>query len=164
MVRDSPDRTGTPPAWRRRLAAVGLLAPGGALASLSAYAMLGSFESQCTTQFGTRAPGQHASCAGSGTELALVAFPVAVVCLVLGVAVLRAAPWSRWPAILVGVILATISAAATLAGVVALAGDSGDVGGAILLAFGGAALSAVSAMPAVLLGGETGRAVFDRAE
>jgi cytochrome bd-type quinol oxidase subunit 2 len=140
---------------------VGLLVPGGVLALVSAYVVLGG-GGGCTATGGT--PQHTGSCAGNAAEVAVITFPLAVLCLVLCAAVLRGARWSRWPAVVVGAVLATITAAAALAGVTAMGGDGSDVPGAIAVGLCGLALAAFSALPPVLLSGERGAQAFPEPE
>jgi hypothetical protein len=145
----------TPP--RRRIAAAsGLLVPGLAFASVSAYVALG-YGGGCGTG---ATPATTGGCAGSNAGVAVVAFPAAVICIVLGASLLRGSRWTRWPAVGVGAVLATVSAAAALAGAVALGGDGTDVKGALAVGLVGVAFAVICALPAVLLPGQRGEQVF----
>jgi hypothetical protein len=145
------------PRHRRRLvAACGLLVPGLAFAIVSAYVALG-YGTGCNTG---STPAHTASCAGSNAGVAVVAFPAAVVCIVLGAAVLRGARWARWPAVGVSAVLATVTAAGSLAGGMALGGDGSDVTGALAVGLGGVAFAGICALPALLLTGDRGAQVF----
>ena len=141
---------------RRLVAASGLLVPGLAFAIVSAYVTLG-YGSGCSTG---STPAHAGGCAGSNAGVAVVAFPAAVVCIVLGAALLRGARWARWPAVGVGAVLATVTAAGALAGGMALGGDGSDVAGAVAVGLGGLALAGICALPAVLLPGERGAEAF----
>jgi hypothetical protein len=141
---------------RRRLAAaVGLLLPGALLASLSVYLVLGT-GGGCSTSN----PAHTGSCAASGADVAVITFPAALACIVIGAGVLRGARWSRWPAVAAGAVLATVVAAAAVAGMAALGGDGSDVRGAVLVGLAGLALAVVCALPAALLPGERGAEAF----
>ena len=130
------------------LSGVGLLVPAVALLFVSLYIVLaGAGTQQCTYSGGSL---QRASCSTDPTGAALVTFPAAIVCLVLCAAVFRGQPWARWPAVVVGALVGTVSAAASVAVIVALAGD-GNVVAAIFLAIGGALVSFACALPALLL-------------
>lgn len=140
---------------RRLVAALGLLVPGALLAMVSAYVVLG-FSAGCSAGTSTHT----GSCAGSSADVAVATFPTALVCIVLGTAVLRGSRWSRWPAVLAGAVLATVVAAGALAGVVAIASDGSDTRGAVVLGVLGLALAVVCALPAALLTGTRGAQAF----
>jgi len=150
-----PSLAATPRRRRRIVAAAGLLVPALLLAMVSAYVVLG-FGAGC----GDGTPAHTGSCAGSSADVAVVTFPIALVCAVLGAAVLRGARWSRWPAVVSGAVLATVVTAGALAGVVAIGADGTDTRGAVVLGVLGLALAAVCAMPAALLSGARGAAAF----
>ena len=141
---------------RRRFAAAGMLVCGAALAALSAYVVLG-FSSGCGT--GT-ASAHVGSCTGNSAVVAVFTFPGAVACLVLAAALLRGSRWARWPAVGLGVVLAVVTLAGALAGVVALAGDGTDVAGGIAVGLSGLALAALCALPPLLLSGARGAEAF----
>ena len=140
---------------RRIVAAIGLLLPGAVLASVSVYVALG-LNSGC----GTSSPTHTASCAGSGGDVAVVTFPAALVCIVLGGAVLRGLRWSRWPAVVVSAVLTTVVAAGAVAAVAAMGGDGSDVRGAVAVGTVGLALAAVCSLPTGLLSGQRGAGAF----
>ena len=122
--------------------------PAVALLFVSLYIVLaGAGTQQCTYSGGAL---QRTSCSTDPTGAALVTFPAAIVCLVLCAAVFRGQPWARWPAVVVGALVGTVSAAACAAVVVSLAGD-GNAMAAIFLAIGGALVSLACALPALLL-------------
>lgn len=129
--------------------------PALALLTLAIYVALAS-GSGC--QAGT--PQSTGACATDAGPVAVVAVPVAVICLVLAAAVLRGAPWARLPAIGVGAVLGTVVAAGALAGVVALAGDSYDLRGAVVLGVVGFVVALACALPPLLLAGGPGAAAF----
>ena len=135
---------------RRVVAALGMLVPGLGFVVVSAYVALG-YGGGC---------GGGGGCAGNTAEVAVVTFPGAVLCLVLGAAVLRGQRWARWPAVVMGGALATVVAAGALAGVVAMGGDGSDVRGAIAVGLVGVALAAICALPSLLLSGEQGANSF----
>lgn len=138
---------------RRRLgAAAGLVVPGLACIIISVYVVVGG-GSDCV-----------GACAGNASGVAVATFPAAVVCLVLAAAVLRGQRWSRWPAVIVGAVLTTVTAAGALAGVMALGSAGSDTKGAAVVGVCGLALAAVCALPAILLPGERGAAAFPPTE
>lgn len=97
-------------------------------------------------------------CASDAGGAAVVTFPAALVCLLLCAAVVRGSHWARWPAVLVGGVLGTATAAGALAGVVALGGD--DAKGAVAVGLVGLALAFSCALPVLLLGGNDGAVAF----
>jgi hypothetical protein len=137
-----------PRSRRRFIASLGLVVPGLACVVITVYVFFGA-SSDCV-----------GACAGNASGVAAASFPAAIVCLVLAAAVLRGQRWSRWPAVIAGAVLATVSAAGTLAGVMALGSAGNDPTGATVVGICGAALAAVCALPAVLLPGERGEATF----
>jgi hypothetical protein len=141
------------PRRRRLLAGFGLLVPAVALLFVSIYIVLGGAGTQSCTYSGGST--QHPSCTTDPVTTALVTFPVAVVCLVLGAAVLRGAGWARWPAAIVAALVATVTAAGGLAVLVRLI-DDGNALGALFFALGLLVLVAVCALPGLLLGGREG--------
>jgi hypothetical protein len=160
---DTPLRSTAPPgpttpAVRRRrrvAAAIGLLLPGAILASVSVYVALG-FGGGCGTSSATHT----GPCAGNGGDVAVVTFPAALVCIGLGGGVLRGAHWSRWPAVVVGAVLATVVAAGAVAAVAALGGDGSDVRGSVAAGVVGLVLAVLCALPALLLTGQRGAEAF----
>ncbi len=144
------------PRRRRLLSGIGLLVPGAAFAVLSVYVALGN-GGGCAT---TRIAAGTTSCAADIKGIAIVSFPAAIVCIVLAAAVLRGQRWARWPAVVVGAVLGTVTAAGALAGITALAGDSADAKGATVLGVVGIASALMCALPAVLLPGEQGAEAF----
>jgi hypothetical protein len=141
------------PRRRRLLAGLGLLIPGAGLIFASAFIVLGGVSTQQCGSGVTPAP--SSGCTTDSTGISLVTFPGALICLVLSAAVLRGARWVRWPAVVVGAVLATMTAAASVAVIVALI-DEAQVRGAVVLGILGAVLTVVIAMPAVLLGAPEG--------
>jgi len=139
---------------RRRVAAAGLLVPGLAFTTISAYVALG-YGGGCSTG---STPAHGGGCAGDAAGVAVVTFPAAVVCIVLAAALLRGSRWARWPAVIVGAVLATMTAAGALAGAMATGGD--DVRGAVAVGIVGLVLAAVCVLPAALLTGERGAECF----
>jgi hypothetical protein len=143
------------PRLRRLLSGLGLLIPGAGFAVLSAYVAMGN---------GGGCSGSNAahgvSCATDITGIALVSFPAAVVCIILAGGVLRGSRWARWPAVIVGALLGTVTAAASVAGISALAGDSSDPKGATVLGVIGLVAALLCALPAVLLPGDGGAEAF----
>jgi hypothetical protein len=135
---------------------MGLLIPGLAFAAVSAYVVLG-FGSGCG---GSATPAQTGGCAGNTADVAVVTFPAAVVCVILGAALLRGSRWARWPAVGFGGVLATVVAASAVAGLAAMAGDGSDIAGGIAVGLAGLALAAICALPSILLAGERGAAAF----
>jgi len=129
---------------RRRLAVAGLLVPGLACTIVSAYVVLG----------------YGGGCAADTAGVAVVTFPAAVVCVVLAAALLRGARWTRWPAVIVSAVLATVVAAGALAGAMAMGGDGSDVRGAFGVGIVGVVLAAFCVLPAALLTGERGAECF----
>jgi cytochrome bd-type quinol oxidase subunit 2 len=141
------------PRRRRFLAGIGLLVPAVALLFVSAYILLGGAGTQqCTYTGGSL---QHSTCTSDPTGAALATFPAGILCLVLSAAVFRGARWARWPAAVVGAPVGTITAAASVAVLVSLAGD-GNVAGAVCFAIGGAIVSVACALPALMLSGDEG--------
>jgi len=140
---------------RRAVAALGLLVPGGLTAALSVYVVLAGGD-QCTSS----TPAHAGSCASNGGGVAVATFPIALVCIVVGAGVLRGAHWTRWPAVILGAVLATVIAAGALAGVTAMGGDGSDVRGAITVGIGGVVLAALCALPPLLLSGARGERAF----
>ena len=141
-----------------------MLVPGLAFAVSSAYVVL-SPPGGCTFA-ATRATAAPATggCAANAAGVAAVTFPLAVICILVAAGVLRGSRWARWPAVGLGAVLATVTAAAALAGVVALGGDGAEVKGAVILGVVGVAIAAACALPAILLAGERGAAVFPPAK
>ncbi|HEV7679321.1 MAG TPA: hypothetical protein VGQ42_12200 [Candidatus Dormibacteraeota bacterium] len=143
------------PRLRRLLSGLGLLIPGAGFAVLSAYAAMGN-GGGCS---GTNAA-HGVTCATDITGIALVSFPAAIICIILSAGVLRGARWARWPAVIVGALLGTVTAAASVAGITALAGDSSDPNAATVLGVIGLVAALLCALPAVLLPGERGAQAF----
>jgi cytochrome bd-type quinol oxidase subunit 2 len=145
------------PRRRRVLCGLGLLIPALALLFVSVFVLLGG----AGTQQCSSAPGsaQHSSCATDPFGAVLVTFPVGILCLVLSAAVFRGSRWARWPAAVVGALLGTVTAAGSLAILVALAGDR-QIAGAVFLGAGGAVLSLICALPVLLLSGAEGAAAL----
>jgi cytochrome bd-type quinol oxidase subunit 2 len=139
------------PRRRRVLCGLGLLIPALALLFVSVFILLGG----AGTQQCSSVPAQHSSCATDPVGAVLVTFPVGILCLVLSAAVFRGSRWVRWPAAVVGALLGTVTAAGSLAILVALAGDR-QIAGAVLLGAGGAVLSLICALPVLLLSGSEG--------
>jgi len=152
-------RTTTPPpslrTGRRRLAAAGLLVPGLAFTIVSAYVLL-CFGGGCCTC----TPAHSGGCAADTAGVAVVTFPAAVVCVVLAAALLRGARLTRWASVIVGAVLATMTAAGALAGAMAMGGDGSDVRGAFGVGIVGVVLAAFCVLPAALLTGERGAECF----
>jgi hypothetical protein len=138
---------------RRLLSGIGLLVPAVALLFVSIYIVLGGAGTQQCTY--TDAARQHSSCTTDPFGATLATFPGGILCLVLSAAVFRGARWARWPAAVVGAVLGTITAAGSLAVLVALVSD-GQALGAVFFALGAVVLSLVCALPAMLLAGEEG--------
>ena len=142
-----------------------MLVPGLAFAVTSAYVVL-SPPGGCTFAAAptASAPPATGGCAANAAGVAAVTFPLAVVCILVAAGVLRGSRWARWPAIGLGAVLATVTGAGTLAGVVALGGDGTEIKGAVILGVVGVAIAAACALPAILLAGERGAAVFPPAK
>lgn len=148
---------GMTPGRRRLLAGAGLLVPAVALLFVSVYILLGGAGTQTCSYTGGPAP--HPSCTTDPVGATLATFPAGIVCLVISAAVFRAARWARWPAAIVGALLATVTAAGGLAVLVALIGDGAALG-AVFFAVGWLVLVLVCALPALLLGSPEGDAAL----
>ena len=142
------------PRRRRVVAGLGLLVPGAALTVASAFVVISGGNCSAITSHVVAGGG----CASDAAGAAVVTFPAALVCLLLCAAVLRGSRWARWPAVLIGGVLGTATAAGGLAGVVALGRD--DAGAAIAVGLVGLVIACSCALPALLLGGNDGAVAF----